>query len=178
MMYNDLVGIQDYRNCEFLGEWASVWNYLYHEYVPPFQSNPRRGDRFWQAHCCVDGQMPFLLPSVADGRPDGPALNNGTFERVSEDGRFFPGWENHAGKHHPDGEIKHGGMYSLRLEVAGTNRIQVSQNLPPAARRIQLSMPSKPAELFTSNVGLASSRFVMTTYEAKPSSVEMPASTG
>ncbi|MBO7687096.1 MAG: hypothetical protein J6V72_11965 [Kiritimatiellae bacterium] len=131
-LFNDLVGIQDYRNCEFLGEWASVWNYLYHEYVPPFQSNPRRGDRFWQAHCCVDGQMPFLLPSVADGRPDGPALNNGTFERVSEDGRFFPGWENHAGKHHPDGEIKHGGMYSLRLEVAGTNRIQVSQNLPPA----------------------------------------------
>ncbi|MCX7010786.1 MAG: hypothetical protein NTY53_26685, partial [Kiritimatiellaeota bacterium] len=42
--YNHLVGIQDYRDCETPCEWASVFNYLYHEFLPPFQSNPRGDD--------------------------------------------------------------------------------------------------------------------------------------
>ena len=54
----------------------------------------------------------------------------------------------------------------------------ITQNLLPAWRRIQLSMPRRPVEVFTSSVGLLSSRFVVTTYEVKLSSVEMPVSTG
>ena len=62
-----LVGIQDYRNCESeADEWASVFNYIYHEYLPCFQSNPRRGNRIWQAHAAADGQIPFLMPSRSD----------------------------------------------------------------------------------------------------------------
>ena len=55
----------------------------------------------------------------------------------------------------------------------------ITQNLLPVWRRIQLSTPGTSVrEVFTSSVGLASSRFVMTTYEAKLSSVEMAVSTG
>ena len=65
--YNHLVGIQDYRDCEsHADEWASVFNYVYHEDLPCFQSNPRRGNRIWQAHAAADGQIPFLSPSEKD----------------------------------------------------------------------------------------------------------------
>ena len=69
----DLVAVQDYRNCESREEeWASVFNYVYHEYVPVFQSNPRRGNRVWQAHQVADGQIPFIHPLELDieGRAD------------------------------------------------------------------------------------------------------------
>jgi len=132
-LFNDLVGIQDYRDCEVMGEWASVWNYLYHEYVPAFQSNPRRGDRFWQAHCCADGQIPFLLPTLAEGAPDSTAMRNGDFEGVSPDGKTFVGWEEHAGTHRIDADVKHAGKYALRMETElATNHIQIAQNVPPA----------------------------------------------
>lgn len=65
--YNDLVGIQDYRDCETASdEWANFFTYLYHEYVPCFQSNPRNGDRYWLAHCVADGQVPFVNAVKSD----------------------------------------------------------------------------------------------------------------
>ena len=57
------VGIQDYRDCQTdCGEVADLFGYIYHEYVPLFQSNHRSRDRFWMAHECAEGQMPNFIP--------------------------------------------------------------------------------------------------------------------
>jgi len=60
--FNDLYAFCDYRNCRYRGpEWASVWNYLYHEYVPPFQSGYEQHTKWhWMAFAAADGQMPRL----------------------------------------------------------------------------------------------------------------------
>ena len=135
--YNHLIGIQDYRDCECrAAEWASVFNYIYHEYVPCFQSNPRRGNRVWQAHEAADGQIPFLSPSENDLGGEHPALVNGDFE-VASDGRFR-GWEKLTGyngvkwdgRMFVDKETRHDGANAIRLEVKkGENAVQVSQNV-------------------------------------------------
>jgi len=78
-LYNDIVGIQDYRTCEAQSdEWASVFNYVYHEYLPCFQSNPRRYDRVWQSHACADGQIPFLSPRPTDVEARPLSANGGS----------------------------------------------------------------------------------------------------
>ena len=63
------VGIQDYRDYEVVGRSylpdhrpESVFGYVYHEFVPLFQSNPRAESREMTAHCIVTGQMPHLVP--------------------------------------------------------------------------------------------------------------------
>ncbi len=61
--YNDIMPFVDYRNCRQVGVWAyaSVFNYLYHEYVSPFQSGAEMyGRPHWLAFCAADGQMPRL----------------------------------------------------------------------------------------------------------------------
>ena len=65
--FNDIYCFCDYRNCRWGGaEWASVWNYLYHEYVPPFQSGYEQHTKWdWMVFCAVDGQMPRLPMSLA-----------------------------------------------------------------------------------------------------------------
>lgn len=139
--FNHLVGIQDYRDCESgAEEWASVFNYLYHEYLPCFQSNPRRGNRIWQAHAAADGQIPFLSPVLrecADGQM--PALVNGDFERVSAGDAGFAGWDRlngyngevWDGRMYVDRAVRHTGAAAIRLEVKkGENAVQVSQNVP------------------------------------------------
>ncbi len=74
--------IQDYRDWEVMrgsaGEPASVFNYLYHEYLPTFQSNPHSGNRLQAAYCLVDGQIPHFIPSKCI--VPGPALEGGDFE--------------------------------------------------------------------------------------------------
>lgn len=137
-LFNDLIGIQDYRDCESSAdEWASVFNYVYHDYVPCFQSNPRRGNRFWQAHCAVDGQIPFLTPSRRDGAPPEPALENGGFERLTTD-RRFAGWSQvdgyngkaWKGRYAVDDTERKTGARAIRLEVRpGENAVQVAQNV-------------------------------------------------
>lgn len=93
------VAIQDYRDTEVIGrgyplaEPASVFNYLYHEYLPTFQSNPRAGDMFRYAHCLVDGQIPHMVPSRCIG--PGPLLVNGGFEEW--DAEVPRGWQKVAG---------------------------------------------------------------------------------
>lgn len=63
-VFNDLFGIQDYRDCETKNEIASVFNYVYHEYLPVFQSNlSRSSPPKWFLHCAVDGQMPYFRPT-------------------------------------------------------------------------------------------------------------------
>ncbi len=64
------VGIQDYRDYEVVGKSQlpghrpeSVFGYLYHEFVPLFQSNPRAESREMTAHCIVTG--PDAAPGAA-----------------------------------------------------------------------------------------------------------------
>ena len=137
--FNHLVGIQDYRDCESrCEEWASVFNYLYHEYLPCFQSNPRRGNRMWQAHEASDGQIPFLSPAKSDGRGPSTPLLNGGFEQLRKGEIGFVGWEKLAGykgvswngRMYVDHEVKHDGSTAIRLEVGkGERAVQVSQNV-------------------------------------------------
>ena len=94
MMYNDLVGIQDYRDLESSAEeFASVYSYLYHGYVPMFQSNPFRDEFFSLAHAATDGQMPFYKPDFAELEPSRPALRNGGFENLVDSVRGPDGWD-------------------------------------------------------------------------------------
>lgn len=133
-LYNDVVGIQDYRTCEARSdEWASVFNYLYHEYLPCFQSNPRRYDRVWQSHAAADGQMPFLTPSRKDLIDEFVALADGGFEKPAPDGTRFPAWEARP-RHIVDRAVRHGGECSLRMEFADRAN-QCAQNISVAGRR-------------------------------------------
>ena len=138
-LYNDLVGIQDYRTCEARSdEWASVFNYVYHEWLPCFQSNPRRHDRVWKAHEAADGQIPHLTPARKDLGGEHPALVNGDFETCAQSGKGFTGWERLEGyagqvwngRAYVDREVKHDGAAAMRLESRkDENRVQVSQNV-------------------------------------------------
>ena len=138
-LYNDLAGIQDYRTCEARSdEWASVFNYVYHEWLPCFQSNPRRHDSVWQAHAAADGQIPHLTPTQGDLMGERPALVNGGFDRFTKQGDAFVGWERLSGyagiawhgRQYVDREVRHDGVAALRIECAeGENFAQVSQNV-------------------------------------------------
>ncbi len=133
--FNHLVGIQDYRDCETSHEPASVFNYLYHEFLPTFQSNPHAGDTAMAAYCFANGQIPHLVPSLRGG---GLALSNGGFEETNSTRSFVAGWEHLRsyqgrvwnGKAYRDDAEKHGGAASLRLEnAADSDIVQVSQNI-------------------------------------------------
>ncbi len=127
-LWNDIVGIQDYRDCETgNSEWAGVFNYIYHEYVPCFQSNPRRGNRLWESYCCAEGQIPHFVPSASD-ISSGVLLENSGFEKLAPDGKSFSGWENPRYQH-VDSEVRHDGKYSLRMETSGSNTVQVAKNI-------------------------------------------------
>ena len=134
--YNHIVGLQDYRDCEAPREWASVFNYIYHEYLPPFQSNPHNTDRVMFAHCAADGQMPHLVPSGRDFAEE--VLINGGFEAQKPGASALRGWDQVRGYQGQawtglafvDTDEKHGGASSLRLENAKSSDIvQVSQNV-------------------------------------------------
>lgn len=122
--FNDLLFIQDHRNCRFATgslfdwEWADVFGYLYHEYVAPFQSDVVNGNSFWWTHAAVEGHVPYaarLVPSDCFGAR--PAIANGGFEEVSSArGRErLVRWDGPMNQH-VDRAEKHGGAASLRLE--------------------------------------------------------------
>ncbi len=132
------VGIQDYRDWEVmrrdLAEPASVFSYIYHEYLPTFQSNPQPGNRLQAAYCLANGQIPHLAPSQVRG--PGPALDNGAMETWSEDAPN--GWDKvagyrgraYAGRANHDKQQFHGGEASLRLSNDQADEmVQVSQNV-------------------------------------------------
>ena len=89
------IGIQDYRDCDLIwqgDEPASVFAYLYHEYMPTlFQSNrSQTGHDPWAlAWCLVNGQMPHLAARLGIG--PGPMITDGGFERSDDEGSVeFP----------------------------------------------------------------------------------------
>ncbi len=131
--FNGLVGLQDYRNCEVKSEWASVFNYIYHEYLPPFQSNPQRGDRVMAAHCLADGQMPHLVPSGQDLAE--VVLANGGFEARTPGGNALAGWDQVPGY---NGEIWSGQALSEREQIHGGQGALLLKN-QSAADTVQLS---------------------------------------
>ena len=93
-VHNDLIGIQDYRDLEArTDEYASVFNYLFHGYVPTFQSNPFRGDLYALAWQAADGQMPFHRMEKEDFSAVRPAVSNGGFEEGVDSVRGPSGWE-------------------------------------------------------------------------------------
>ncbi|NLF71673.1 MAG: hypothetical protein GX575_21800 [Candidatus Anammoximicrobium sp.] len=120
------VGIQDYRDCDLIWsgrEPASVFAYLYHEYLPTlFQSNrPQTGHDPWAlAWCLVQGQMPHLAPRLGLG--PGPMIDDGGFERSYDEGSvefprtmMFPGEGWFGGETQIDRTQRHGGQASLKL---------------------------------------------------------------
>ncbi|MCX7064759.1 MAG: hypothetical protein NT024_09455, partial [Proteobacteria bacterium] len=165
--FNHLVGIQDYRDCEAPREWASVFNYLYHEFLPTFQSNPRGGDTVMTANCLVNGQIPHLLPVIHSG---GPVLVNGGFEETDATHGAF-GWEHLRGykgqawngKACRDEAEKHGGVASLRLEnVSDSDVVEMWQNMMVSAggftagKKYRLSAWMKSGHMAQANtIGLA-----------------------
>ena len=132
------VGIQDYRDWEVMKdasvEPASVFEYLYHEYLPCFQSNPRAGDRLGIAWQIVTGQIPHLVPSKNDG--PGPAMANGSLDAWSGNAPLgwdkVSGWQGvaYSGKAERESETKHQGDASLKLTNGPDDPVvQVSQNV-------------------------------------------------
>lgn len=127
--FNDIYAFCDYRNCRWPGpEWASVWNYIYHEYVPPFQSGSEQyGKPYWLAFCAADGQMPRLPVQVDYYGTQGPLLPNGGFEERTPSGGFAA-WEK------PDAHevVSSGaaeGRFALRVRATGS-RSQVARSIP------------------------------------------------
>jgi len=162
------VGIQDYRDWEMPWappepqERASVFGYLYHEFVPCFQSVPRPDDRLMTAYCLVNGEIPHVAPHWPV--EPSPALRNGGFEDWTDGAP--EGWEQvrgyrgqlYAGRSSPDETVKHTGNRSLRLENDGADDIgQVSQNVAvgpgalQAGRTYRLSLWSLAPELSRAN---------------------------
>lgn len=140
-LFNHLIGIQDYRDAQIA--WRpekpghlpeSVFGYLYHEFLPVFQSNPRAGATRNLAHCIATGQIPHWVPHWPV--TPAPMLANGTFDLwtrgVPDRWQKVKGWQgkSYAGKASRDDTSFHDAWPSLLLENAGTDDIvQVSQNM-------------------------------------------------
>jgi len=91
-----IVGLQDYRDLESdADEQAGVFSYLYHGYVPIFQSNPPRDEIAELAYMAAEGQMPFFKPLRSDLLPQRPLLENGGFEDLVDSVRGPAAWERH-----------------------------------------------------------------------------------
>lgn len=134
------IGIQDYRDCDVIwrgDEPASVFAYLYHEYLPTlFQSNLNHtGQDPWaMAWCLIQGQIPHLIPRLGIG--PGPMVVDGGFERWSDEGpvefprtMLFPGEQWSMGETSADRVERHSGSSSLKLHnLIPTDRAMASQN--------------------------------------------------
>lgn len=127
-------GIQDYRDTETPREPASVFNYLYHEYLATFQSNPRANSLEKAAWCMANGQIPHMVPAQSES---GPALDGGGFEGWTGRARSG-GWERvggyqgkvYSGESVADAVQPHAGLSSLRLRNTESGQVaQVARNL-------------------------------------------------
>ncbi len=134
------VGIQDYRDYEVVvrpqspdHRAESVFGYLYHEFVPLFQSNPRAENRQMTAH--LDRHWPDAAPraALAGGAARVPA--HGGFEEWVGD--VPVGWEHVAGwqQRKFSGQPRRSrhpafGQQSASGKHFGGEITQVSRNLP------------------------------------------------
>ena len=149
-LFNHLIGIQDYRDAQS-SRWpqlpglthASVFGYLYHEFLPVFQSNPQRGDLHSLAYCAVTGQIPHWVPHWPV--TPSPALVNGGFEEWTEDvpagWQRVKGWQGteYRGSSFRDDTVKVRGAASMRLENRlESDIVQVSQNVAVGSGHLQI----------------------------------------
>ena len=124
--YMQEIGIQDYRDCDLIwqgDEPASVFAYLYHEYIPTlFQSNrSQTGHDPWAlAWCLVHGQIPHLAARLGLG--PGPMIADGGFEQSYDEGpvefprtMLFPGGPLCSGDTQIDKDRPHSGRACLKL---------------------------------------------------------------
>ena len=125
--YNDIMSFVDYRNCrDRATEWASVFNYMYHEYVSPFQSGSEQyGRPYWLAFCAVDGQVP-RLPVTPSYYNLSDVFPNGGFENRLEGGGFAD-WE--KPESHLVSEDAATGRYAVRIVSADGKYHQVARSL-------------------------------------------------
>lgn len=140
--FNHRVGIQDYRDFEVVGRRAqtpgevptSVYGYVYHDFLPVFQSNPRGNDPVCQAYCLASGQIPHLVPSMRILHNS--LLLNGSFEEWTDSvPRYWDkvgGWKGEVwkGSCRRDTEMVAEGNASLLLENGDGEVVQVAQNIP------------------------------------------------
>jgi hypothetical protein len=149
-LFNHLIGIQDYRDAQS-SRWpqlpglthASIFGYLYHEFLPVFQSNPQRGDLRGLAYCAVTGQIPHWVAHWPV--TPAPTLVNGGFEEWTEDvpagWQRVTGWQgtDYVGRSFRDDTFKIQGAASLRLENRLESEIvQVSQNVAVGSGHLQV----------------------------------------
>lgn len=87
------VALQDYRDIETRAdEFAGVFSYLHHGYLPAFQSNLLRDEPYTLAYMAAEGQIPFYRMCRADIEPTQTALLNGGFEDLIDNVRGPVGW--------------------------------------------------------------------------------------
>ncbi len=147
-LFNHLIGIQDYRDAQS-NRWpqlpglthASVFGYLYHEYLPVFQSNPQRGDLRGLAYCAVTGQIPHWVPHWPV--TPSPALVNGGFEEWTED--VPVGWERVTGWQGTD----YRRALVSRRHGQGAGRREHAAREPPGVRYCP-GLAERPGRLRTS----------------------------
>ena len=128
--FTDIYAFADYRNCRWPGpEWASVYNYLYHEYTVQFQSGSEQYTRpFWLAFCAADGQMPRLpVTTCYYGEKGASLFPNGGFEALAEGGTGFAFWEKPETHKVVTNDVKEG-RYALRVATDG-KRSQVARSI-------------------------------------------------
>ena len=136
--YNDILCFQDYRNCRFFGsEWASVFNYLYHEYLTPYQPGSEFYSKwYWVAHSAADGQMP-RLPELPEYYFPMPVVSNGGFEEPQLGLAGFVGWYGtRAGQSVVTNDCTEG-RSSLGMITSPTLKdIRAGRNLPKSAWKV------------------------------------------
>jgi len=72
---HDLMAIQLLRDANAKNRnWASLYGYIYHEYIPMFQPYPARAVLRWMAYSAAEGHMPRIVPSKADFERGGLAM--------------------------------------------------------------------------------------------------------
>lgn len=126
--YNDIMAFVDYRNCrDPATEWASIFNYMYHEYVSPFQSGVEQYERpYWLAFCAVDGQVPRLPVFLSYYDLGGEVFSNGGFENWCEE-TGFTDWD--KPERHLMSEDAATGKYSARIDAGDGKRHQLARSL-------------------------------------------------
>jgi hypothetical protein len=139
--FNHLVGIQDYRDFQIAGRHgrvpghqpASVYGYVYHDFLPVFQSNPRSNDPVGQGYCLVTGQIPHFVPTMSVCSD--ALLLNGSFDKWQNGApRFWSkvsGWQGKIWKGTCSEDKTVPGVHGscLLLENPEGETVQVSQNI-------------------------------------------------
>ena len=170
---NDLVGIILQRDTRPKMEWANLYGYLYHEYVPIFQPNPERGCLRWMAYSAAEGHMPRFVPLATDFETDGLAMPEGFLSMtfggdgtnrfhtgqnvLTDDALFTPGTRFRLTAscrtlaRSPNGEVPvlSYGIYTRELKTLASGRFSFPKTVSDERQAIssEFTMPEGPAQI-------------------------------